>query len=468
MPSDSPALSKGYWPLLFSLFILIAFQLLFLFRSFDDNRLTSWQWVFHGVNVTHVILLLVVGLIAAYVMSRVSLFERSPVVFLFTFSFLASAFFWGEPEVIVDSSRYFTQAKHLEIYGIRYFFREWGNEINAWTDLPLLPFLYGVLFKAAGESRIYIQIFNSFLFSMTVVCTCLLGKALWSEGLGFIAGLLLAGIPYLLTQPPLMLVDIGTMFFLTFSLFAFTMALTRGSVWTPVASAAVVCAVFSKFSTWMMLSVLGVIFLVLLIEKNPVPAYRRRLLVRGLSVALMTLIPAGALILYKYDLIAGQIQLLLTYQKPALKVWGESFASTYLFQIHPFITIAAVSSLFSAIRKRDLRYLIISWLTILMIILWIKRIRYIVPLFPMVALMASYGFLTIRDRTLRRYCAFAIVSASLVVGVFTFLPFLKNMGPANLERAGRYLNSLEAPISGGYDPTIADLFDQSCGIRTSP
>ena len=63
---------------------------------------------------------------------------------LFIVSFAVSAMFWQEPEMIVDASRYFTQAKHLELYGFGYFFREWGNGINAWTDLPAIPFLYGV------------------------------------------------------------------------------------------------------------------------------------------------------------------------------------------------------------------------------------------------------------------------------------------------------------------------------------
>jgi hypothetical protein len=445
MSANTPSLNKVYYPLLISLSLLITFQFLFLFRAYDDNRLTSWNWTFAGMDVSRIILLLALGMIVAYLLSRFSFPERNPAISIFVFSFLSCLLFWREPEIIVDSSRYFTQAKHLELYGATYFIREWGHEINAWTDLPLLPFLYGIIFKVFGESRVCIQTLNAILFSMTAVCTYLAGKALWNEDVGFTGGLLLSGIPYLLIQTPLMLVDIGTMFFIIFSVFTFTMALTRGGIWIAAASCAIFSAVFSKYSTWMMLSVLGIVFLALLLEKNPAPRFRSRLLSRGFSVLLITLIPVMAIVLYKYDVIAEQITLLLTYQKPALKGWGESFASTYLFQVHPFITAAAVFSVYSAIRKRDIRYTVISWLTFLMIVLWVERIRYIAPTFPLFTLMASYGLQTIRDRKLRRFLVFALVSVSLVIGLFVYLPFLKKMGPANLKDAGSLLNTLHTP-----------------------
>jgi hypothetical protein len=91
----------------------------------------------------------------------------------------------------VDASRYFTQAKHLELYGVKYFVSEWGKDINAWTDMPLVPFLYGVVFSIFGETRIYIQILNTTFFSLTAVLTFELGKILWDEETGFFAGVLL-------------------------------------------------------------------------------------------------------------------------------------------------------------------------------------------------------------------------------------------------------------------------------------
>ncbi len=151
-------LNKFYHTLLISLFTLSVFPVLFIFRSLDNNRLTSWQWTFAHADVSWIFLALIFGIGSAYLLSRFSFPEHAPVLFLFLSSFVVSMVFWKEPEVILDASRYFTQAKYLKVYGIKHFITEWGRGIHAWTDLPLIPFLYGLIFKFLGESRIYIQI----------------------------------------------------------------------------------------------------------------------------------------------------------------------------------------------------------------------------------------------------------------------------------------------------------------------
>jgi len=184
--------------LIISLVTLLTYLGLFFLRHLDDNRLTSWEWVFSKGDAADLFFIFVAGLILAFVLPRASVFSKVRILFLFSLSFASAGFMWGEPEVLVDASRYFTEAKHLEVYGIGYFLREWGGEISAWTDMPLVPFLYGLIFKFFGESRIYIQIFNSLVFSLSALLTYLIGKELWDEDIGFAGGLLLLGMPYLL------------------------------------------------------------------------------------------------------------------------------------------------------------------------------------------------------------------------------------------------------------------------------
>ncbi len=421
-----------------SLAVFLGFAVLFIFRSLDDNRLFNWQWVFGSVQASRIYILLIPGLAAAYALSRTALLERSPRTFLFLFSYGAAAAFWSEPELLVDASRYFTQAKQLEIYGTGYFLREWGRNIVAWTDLPAVPFFFGQLFNLLGENRIFIQAFTTFLFSGTVVLTYLMGRTLWDEETGFIAGLFLLGMPYLYTQVPLMLVDVPTMFFLSLSIYSFMRALERGGTgMTVLASIALFLAVFSKYSTWPMLSVLGVVF-VLFLKKDRAATLRR-----GAAVMLLAGLLSGTLLLFKFDVFSEQIRLLLSYQKPGLERWGESFISTFLFQINPFISIAAAYSLYRAIKKRDLQYLIIFWLVALIFVFQIRRIRYILPVFPMVALMAAYGLRNIEGRTLRKFSASAVACTSIVIAVFAYRPFAHTISAENLKQAGEYLNSLE-------------------------
>ena len=115
--------------LLISLLSLCTFATLFIFRTIDDNSLTRWQWTFANADLTLIYPLFILGIILAYMTSKISFPERILAPFLFISSFFITAIFWQEPEVIVDASRYFTQAKHLEMYGIESFFKEWGKDI---------------------------------------------------------------------------------------------------------------------------------------------------------------------------------------------------------------------------------------------------------------------------------------------------------------------------------------------------
>lgn len=437
MADTSPSLKKSDHIIIISLLAFFLYLTLFQLRIYDDNRLTSWKWVFEGTDVSVFFFTLIAAIIAAYPLSRVTFHERMPGAVLFLFSFLISIFFYREPEVIVDASRYFTQAKHLEVYGLKYFIEEWGRDIIAWTDLPLIPMVYGLIFKLFGEARFFVQIFNSALFSFTLLLTFNIGKSLWDEETGFIAGALLLGMPYLYTQVPLMLIDVPTMFFLTLSVFTFIRALERGGSWTVVSSVSLFLVFFSKYSVWLMLSILGIIFLIFLIQSS---GRRNHIVQRCITVAVTAGILIGAVFWYKYDLFSEQISFLQEYQKPGLKRWGESYLSTFFFQIHPFISIAALFSIYVAFKKRDIKYLVISWLVILFIILQIKRIRYTVPAFPMIALMASYGLQEIREKKVRRFLVSCVILSSLVLSGFFYLPFLQRMSAVNLKDAGRFLN----------------------------
>ncbi len=458
MRNNASSSQKAYYVLI-TLLTFIVFLLLFIFRTADDNRLTSWQWAFIGVDVNRIFLIIVFGISAAYLFSKSAFPERNPSLFLFFSSFIACVFFWKEPEVIVDVSRYFTQAKHLEIYGIKYFLQEWGRSINAWTDMPLVPFLYGLIFKFFGESRIYIQIFTTSIFSITVVLTYLIGEILWDKETGFFAGIALLGMPYLFTQVPLMLVDVPTMFFLTLLIFTFIKAMNRGGVWIVISSITVFLAFFSKYSTWLMLSVLAVIFIVYLLKgSNPsfplvkgggggfvTPEFRiRNYIYRTALIILIAGFFIGIIILFKFDVISGQIKFLQEYQRPGLKRWGESFLSSFFYQIHPFITIAALYSIYAAFRKKDLKYLIAGCLVFIVVLLQIKRIRYIMVTFPMFALLASYGLQEIKNKEIRKFIVSCAVMSSLVIAIFTYLPFLQRTSYVNLKNAGMFLNAIDA------------------------
>jgi len=413
----------------------------YYFRRFDNNTFTSWGLVFTTTPPVKFFLILVPGIVLASLAIRISFpFPRS--LFLFLACAIVTAFFWGAAEVNVSASRYVTQAKHLELYGIPYFFKEWGNEIQAWMDMPAVPFFNGLIFRIFGESRIYIQLFTALLFGMTAVITYLIGKALWDEDTGFYAGLLLLGIPYLIIQTPLMLLDVHTMFFLTLSIYLYIRAVEAGGAGRAIAATcAVFVASFCKYSVWPMLSVLPVISLVYYFRKDG--PLRRQVLQRSFLVLLLSLLLVGVALALKFEVVVGQIKLLLEFQRPSLGRWTETFASIFLFQINPVITIAAIISLFLAASKRDLKYLIVVWLPFLTVFFLLKRVRYMLPVFPMLTLMAAQGLAALRNPDLRKVIVASVIMTSLVTCFFLFQPFLNQWSAVNLKEAGQFLDTLD-------------------------
>jgi len=443
----------------------VSFLILFIFRSWDDNRLASWHWVFEHADAVRVFVALIIGCGLITLLAWLFWWRRppgSPLPFsqemtadlrspaammvdrlspfvIFIVYFLCGIFFWRMPEVNIDASRYFTQAKHLELFGVRYFLSEWGREIHAWTDMPLIPFFYGVIFKFFGESRHYAQLFTTSLFALTGVLTFKTGQALWDEETGIYGAAFLLCIPYLFTQIPLMLVDVPVMFLLLLAIFAVIRALRCGHVWIAVASLSIFFTFLSKYSAWLMLSVLPVIVCVFALRSEE--PEKKTFLIRAVLTFSSSLVIMGLFILVDYDVIREQIKLLMTYQKPALKRWDESFLSTFLFQAHPFLTVFAFVSIYVAFMRRDWKYLIIFWLVLLVIVFQIRRIRYIMMVFPLFSLMASYGLRSVKGIQTRVITITCALMSSLILAVTAYLPFLQDLSAVNLKKAGEFLDT---------------------------
>jgi hypothetical protein len=238
-----------------------------------------------------------------------------------------------------------------------------------------------------------------------------------------------------------MLVDVPSMFFLLLAIFSFLSALEKGNAFRILLSSfAITLAFYSKYSMWMMLSVLIVLFMT---YRGSLPQLKTSVYwIRFLAILFASAILIGVIFVCKYDSLSEQIRLLLSYQRPGLHRWGESFLSTFFFQIHPLITLAAAYSLYEAWRKKDIRYLGVLWLVALVFFFRIRRIRYIIMVFPMLTLMASYGLQRIRQKEIVRFISLSVVAFSFAIGMCAYLPFLQQNSASNLGNAGKYLDSL--------------------------
>jgi len=172
-------------------------------------------------------------------------------------------------------------------------------------------------------------------------------------------------------------------------------------------------------------------------------------------LALITFVLAGVFFYIYKDILGPQLDFLVEYQKPGLQRWSEGYVSTFLFQIHPFITAAALLGIWAAVRKADFRFIIISFLILLFLVMQVKRIRYTLPVFPMLALMAACGMEEIQSKKQIKHLVFSVAVTSFVVAFMGFLPFLKSLGVQNLQAAGHYLNSI--PVSNVEIITLAGV-----------
>ena len=453
-------LTRTEWLLLVLFMTLLIFPLQYISRSLDISTLTSWRWVFADKGPASVLLLLLPAVLLAVPLSSSALPEKYPAVFLFLLSVLSCLPFINSPEYLLDSARYFLQAKYLEMYGISAFFQEWGKEVTAWTDLPLVPLIYGILFKLFGETKLVVTFFNMLLFGFIPIITYLIGRLLWDRTTGFLAGVLIMASPYLPTQVPLMLVDIHVMFFLLLAVCTFLYALEQnGFLYTLGAAIAITLALLCKFSTWPMLGVLGIIILVRIDTQPGI------IIKRSLTVAVLAGFLLGIIFIWKGVLILEQINFLRTYQLSGLKNWQEGYVAIFFFQAHPYIFLAALFGCCRAATNRDRNIFIIIWFAALVFFLELKRLRYLLPLLPFLSLTAAYGLQAITIAQVRRYIIYCGVLSSLVVGISIYRPFLAGTSMSNLKNAGSFLNTLKADAVEVYClPQVHSLGNTSVAV----
>jgi hypothetical protein len=186
---------------------------------------------------------------------------------------------------------------------------------------------------------------------------------------------------------------------------------------------------------------------------------------RVTGIAFCVMLVWVPVLLWRHDLFAHQLSLLHDYQYPALYRWSESYVSTFLFQLHPFIALMAGASIVAAVIRKDPKYLIISWMLCLIVLFEIKRIRYTMIAFPMLALMAAYGLDLIKDQITRRFTVLAAVVSSLIIAVFGHLTFLQTTSAANLQRAGDYLNTVDQQLIEVYTlPQIYSVINPGISV----
>jgi len=414
---------------------LLAVPVLYLARALDGNTLVSWRWVFQPEGVARLYFWFLTSAAAAAGVACIEVSGRWRYAVLAVLGLLAVFPLLELPEVLLDASRHLLQARAASEAGPARFLENWGRSISVWTDLPLPPFLYGVSFELSGTERIGAQGLNLTLFIGTLFLVYGTGKQLWDEETGFHGALLLLAIPFLPVQVPLLLVDIHALFFLALSFFLFARAAARGHAGVHVAAGmGAGLALMTKYSLWPML-----LFVPLFYGGGPRKAEIHRL--SALYVLIGVLAVFGPFFTWKVDVVVRQIGLLRQFQLPALGRWTEGWVSVFLFQAHPLIGFGALAAGVSLFRSGDRNWRLAAGLILFVVVFRATRIRYLLPLLPVLTLLAARGLSLIPFSYCRRFAVFAAVFLSGVVLMGAYRPFLMRTSAINLSRAGAMIET---------------------------
>ena len=418
--------------------ILISYYLLYIFRYKDNTVLMSWDLVFYhtGINIYELLLILSIVIFISFIISKINISkkyneEKYHILFLFFSGMIIGSFFWNIPEINPDAARYFMEAKYLEIYGIQSYFNNWGHGLSVWVDFPSIPFFYGIIFRYFGEYREYIQIFNTILFSLTSVLIYKISKRLWNEEIGLYSGFLLLSFPFLLSQVPLTLVDVPLMFLTILSAFL-VFKIFDNKYYSIPASLVIFLTVYVK-----MTSVLMIIpsISILIINYRSIIKNRNR----WIFTLILSILSTILFFYWKRDLLIEQIQIIQSYSGP---LFYESEIN-YLFQLGPITIFLALLSIIAAYLKKDKNYsILIVWVFIPFIMLHDSRIRYMIPVFPFIAIMSSISLSFISNKNIKKFLILSLTLTSIVFTIYAYIPFEENFTDKNIKNAAEFTNAL--------------------------
>lgn len=425
---------------------IAVFLLQFVFRELDDNRLLSWRWTVTGDNVWR-IALLAMGFIAvaSVFMTRVKN-ERIILLVLVSFAFFMSSLLWYSPQLIIDSARYVNYANIIQSHGILHFVQQWGTQVAPWTDLPLIPAFFGLVFAWFGESALLLQVLSTLFYSATVLLVYCLGRALWSREIGLYAAALLLAFPFLSAQSSQILVDVPSMFLFTLALWLSLRAVQNpGVLRVALAVVAAMLTLLSKYTGWVLFGAIAL--LPLLVSFNGYPGNVRTSTKTSIKAAGGIFVISAVLLLgmvgMYYSVFLSQFELLRSFQMPGLSWWGESHVSTFFFQIHPFVSLAAIAAFVIGIYRRDTTVLVVASIFVLLMAVGVHRARYYVIFYPLLALLAAFGLKHLFNKKASQMIILCAVAFSFSLSSLANSAMLRNTSMSNLELAGTYLNSLK-------------------------
>jgi 4-amino-4-deoxy-L-arabinose transferase-like glycosyltransferase len=358
--------------------------------------------------------------------------ERFIVLLLFVASVVIAISLWSVPEINPDAVLWNYQARYVAENSIVSFLAGFGSVVTSSSGLPVPSLMFGIAYTLFGIHRYVIQALNSTLFGLITVLAYFVGKNVFDdERIGTYSGICFLSSPFILSQVPLMLVDVASSFFIVLGIYCFTVLVkTRKILWGAMSAVPFALALLSKLtSAFVLVPVMIVIFAVGLLRSK-----QRRMVGRNLGVFFLLLVAAGLASLSYYARIASMF-----YQADPFSVAISSVLHPVMLQYPSILERAVLKSLVLSVTiplfvislaglliglyRHDKKQLggiivLIVWIVIPTLLVFDpgtlnSAARWIMPTYPAYAIAGATLVAKIKDKQFRRMVLVAILIFSV-------------------------------------------------------
>lgn len=423
------------------------------------------------------------------------------IFILVLLALLSQFFFVGIPETNPDFIRYIQYSQIFSDKGIFYYFAQWGSGFFTHVDLPTGSLPFGVLFSLFGENRLIIQVFSISITIVTAYFIFLIGEKNFSKKCGMIASLLFLSFPFLLTQIPLMLVDLISTFYITlFAYFAYSYQNDQKLRDLVISAITFFFAAYSKIlAPLFLMGILAGLLIITMLKEDTIQPYQRLTLLFSVSC-----VPCALYFMHLSKLFSGPI--LEIFNKIYFFSWDWTIIcigiiiGLSIFVISPLIvyhlksvflksnlyhqpiptshilisgiygglltlvifdlgrsyfylrslpnaigiipTILAIACIAYIIRKKQITAIpLILWIIIPILFMPNTMYKYLQPAYPAISLVCAMTICWIENVKLQKCITVSAILMGIIIALCVFYPMCITDSQINIQKSAGYLDT---------------------------
>lgn len=440
--------------------------------------------------------------------------QSKKIILIFTFCLTSAFSLFNIVQTNPDYGRYLAEAKYLNKNGIIAYFQNWGNFQYA-ADMPVMPFIYGVAFKLFGEGQLAVLIVNLLIFLGILWLTYLIARQLFNKKIAFFSIILFSTTPFVITQTPLFLVDLGQTFFLTLSFYLLVKIIQSPSIKQGfiVGLVLFITSLTKIFSIIFIIPFLAFSFIWAISKKRKKKIFHSLTTAWGFMMLLDLVYFFWKRDIF-YELIFQYIspkEIILSVESLAVVgvfsliiiILARKNLNRFYFAILPIIYLLLVllffygqkrafylrtifvaaniplailffSSIYFAFKKKSISALMLLPWSSAAIFIPNTMFKYQLPSYPAIMMLTTFSLISLFKNHKRQIrCLLVALAFSISITYFFFLPMIQNHIKVNIRQAAEYANQFQPkkivvlffPI-GEYGEELSKYIDETSKFPT--